>query len=34
MVISVPPPGALCSQTWPPLCLTIPYTVDSPRPVP
>src|SRR5713226_6411872 len=30
----VPWPGSLYTQIHPPLCLTIPYTVASPRPVP
>ena len=29
-----PWPGSLCTDTKPPLCFTIPYTVASPRPVP
>ncbi len=30
----VPLPGSLYTQMQPALCLTIPYTVESPRPVP
>ena len=29
-----PCPGALSTAMCPPLCSTMPYTVDSPRPVP
>src|SRR5688500_19790047 len=29
-----PAPGALVTATRPPLCVTMPYTVDRPRPVP
>ena len=29
-----PWPGALSTRTTPPLCVTIPYTVDRPSPVP
>ena len=34
MVKVVPRAGALSTQTYPPLCFTIPYTVERPRPVP
>jgi len=34
MVKVVPFPGALATRMYPPLCFTIPYTVDSPSPVP
>ena len=30
----VPRPFSLCTMTYPPLCFTMPYTVESPRPVP
>ena len=30
----VPRPGSLEILTWPPDCLTKPYTIDSPSPVP
>ena len=30
----VPLPGSLYTQMLPPCCFTIPYTVESPRPVP
>ena len=30
----LPEPSSLCAKIYPPLCFTIPYTVDKPRPVP
>ena len=30
----VPRPGSLSTEMWPPLCFTMPYTVESPSPVP
>ena len=30
----VPCPGSLYTKMWPSLCLTIPWTVASPSPVP
>ena len=29
-----PAPGSLSTQMYPPVCFTMPYTVESPRPVP
>ena len=34
MAKRAPAPGALSAKIDPPLCVTIPYTVDSPSPVP
>jgi hypothetical protein len=34
MAKRVPRPGALSTVTCPPLCATMPYTIDRPRPVP
>ena len=31
---AAPRPGSLVTDTTPPLCCTIPYTIDNPRPVP
>ena len=30
----VPLPSVDCTYKYPPVCLTIPYTVDNPKPVP
>ena len=30
----VPAPSSLSTQMYPPLCLTMPYTIESPSPVP
>ena len=32
--VVVPMPTSLYSLMWPPDCLTKPYTIDRPRPVP
>ena len=34
MLNLAPCPASLSTEIWPPPCITIPYTVDRPRPVP